>query len=194
MMATEISAAFVLAAGRGRRMGSPKALLKIEGSLLLQRIATAYLEFGVPEVHAILNDDVAKNLKGIIESKGLVLHAGADSSSPMMESVRRAFRIAQTRGCGAFFLQPIDTGPIQSSVLRQLQAVLAHALVAKPLYQGRGGHPLALTRESLSRLNWEAAVSLRDCLRGLNGSELKRVEVDDASVLRNWNRPEDLPA
>jgi len=193
-MATEISAAFVLAAGRGRRMGSPKALLRIEGSLLLQRIATAYLEFGVPEIHAILNDEVAENLKGSIESKGLVLHAGNDASAPMMESVRRAFRIAQSRECSAFFLQPIDTGPIASSVLGKLQTALAHALVAKPVHRGRGGHPLALTRNALSRLNWEAADSLRDCLRGLNGSELRRVEVDDASVLRNWNRPEDLPA
>ncbi len=199
-MATEISAAFVLAAGRGQRMGFPKALLRIDGALILQRIASSYFQFGVSEVHAILSDEAAEELKRLPEiqeslaSKGLVLHAGADASAPMMESVRCAFRVVQTRAYQAFFLQPIDTGPIESPILRKLQAALVPALVAKPVYQEQGGHPLALTRGALSRFDWKSALSLRDCLRGLEESELIRVEVNDARVLRNWNRPEDLPA
>jgi CTP:molybdopterin cytidylyltransferase MocA len=193
-MAAEIGTAFVLAAGRGRRMGLPKALLKFEGSLLLQRVARAYLEFGVREVHVILSDEITGALREFPEVKGLVLHAGADPNAPMMESVRRAFRIVQELHCSAFFLQPIDTGPAEASVLRQLQSALADTLVAKPVHDGRGGHPLALSGQALARFNWQTASSLRDCLHHLNENELRRVEVDDASVLRNWNRPEDLSA
>lgn len=175
-------------------MGLPKALLKFEGTLLLQRVATAYLEFGVREVHVVLSDEISETLQEYPELKGLVLHAGADPSAPMMESVRRAFRIAQELKCSAFFLQPIDTGPAGASILPQLQSALTRALVAKPVHDGRGGHPLALKREALARFDWQSAKSLRDCLHQLNEKELRRVEVDDASVLRNWNRPEDLSA
>jgi len=49
-------AALILAAGSGRRMGCPKALLRIGGETLLRRAARAALESGCGPVVAVIGD------------------------------------------------------------------------------------------------------------------------------------------
>jgi CTP:molybdopterin cytidylyltransferase MocA len=191
-MALEIDAALVLAAGRGRRMGVSKALLEFDGSFLLHQVARAYLDFGLHSVHAVVNDEVAEALNAQPPLPGLILHGGADAQAPMMDSVRRALDIAWTQEYPAFFLQPVDSGPPGSEVLRELQSALRDCLVVKPTYRGKGGHPLALTREVVKRICSQPEESLRTSLQRLDAHELRRVEVDERTVLRNWNAPEDL--
>ena len=191
-MAPEIEAALVLAAGKGSRMGVSKALLLLDGSFLLHRIARAYLDFGLRAVHAVVNDEVARTLRAQPSLPGLILHEGAIADAPMMDSVLRALDIAATGTHEAFFLQPVDSGPPAPRVLKKLQEALGDCLVAKPTCCGKGGHPLALTREAAVRIRDANGESLRARLRQLEAHELRRIEVDDATVLRNWNAPEDL--
>ncbi|MCM2249826.1 MAG: NTP transferase domain-containing protein, partial [Geothrix sp.] len=49
-------AAIILAAGSGRRMGGPKALLQLDGETLLRRVARAALEAGCAPVMAVVGD------------------------------------------------------------------------------------------------------------------------------------------
>jgi len=51
-----VTAALILAAGAGRRMGGPKALLPFEGETLLRRAARAALEAGCDPVVVVTGD------------------------------------------------------------------------------------------------------------------------------------------
>jgi CTP:molybdopterin cytidylyltransferase MocA len=197
--------AYILAAGRSRRMGRPKALLPWRGENLLCAIARRYHEAGARSIWGLVAEDTGRALQrnwsrtsppgdpsDPFAEIGLVLITEVDPEQPMMDSVRRAFEHATTRSAGSFFLQPVDAGVPSREVLELLVHGLGDALVAKPQHRGRGGHPLLLSTRALERMEWRTADSLRDAIRTLPASSVRRMECEDAGVLHNWNRPEDL--
>ncbi len=190
------SLAIVLAAGRGRRMGGPKALLPVLGKPLLVEVAEAWLGAGVEEVAAVVNEEVLAALAEEAVRWRWIGPVTADA--PMMESVRRGLEEALASKRRWIFLQPVDTGPPSPRVVQRLHRALqenpeGRALVARPVEGGRGGHPLLLDGSALDRIPWRDATSLRSALASLSSGQVLRVEVGDPSILRNWNRPEDLP-
>ncbi len=213
-MRIDSSVALVLAAGQGRRMGGPKALLQWQGRTLLEAVAEAYLEAGVPLVVAVVNPRIPPHLPSnwsrleederadvAREETGRFCWTGPVSAEkPMMESVRWGLQAILPLRRQWIFLHPVDTGPPPPSVVEQLHRRLSEhagkdrrAIAAKPTSGGRGGHPLLLHARALERLPWQEAPTLRDALSVLDSEEMLRVETTDARVLRNWNRPEQLP-
>ena len=206
--------ALIIAAGAGRRMGTPKALLQVEGTPLLIRVARAYGFLSTDSIHAIVTPEIAAALQdagvddaGVegagVEGAGVEgaptppvipaqLHTTGVADAPMMDSVRAALALWSTGSAEEAFLQPVDAGSPKRPVLEALLAQDPAYAAVKPTHQGRGGHPLLLRRHFLDAVSWRQCSSLRDALAQLPQEQLRRVEVDDPHVLRNWNRPEDL--
>ncbi len=176
----------VLAAGASTRMGHPKALTRVAGEPALARIARAWRDVDASEpvvvlgahfdaVKAALPDQRARWVRNPRPDAGRTgsLQAG----------------LAATRG-DSVVVWPVDHPLAGAATLRLLLATPGAWVV--PEHAGRGGHPILLRGPALAAvLSAPAATPLRD-VPGHVGIEVVRVATDDAGVLANLDRPEDV--
>jgi CTP:molybdopterin cytidylyltransferase MocA len=139
--------AIVLAAGEGRRMGGPKALLPIGGETFLARACRELAGPGVASVVAVLG----------AEAERVRREAGAPAAASvvvndrwregMLTSVWRGLDEAEDRGADAVLLHPVDNPWVEPATLAAvLDALDAGAEIAVPSHGGRRGHPAGFAR------------------------------------------------
>ncbi len=109
----------VLAAGSGRRMGGPKALLKLDGETLLQRAARLLGEAGCSPVYAV----VGGWDPGAVDA---ILVLNSEAAEGMASSIRAGVRALSEDTPGALFLT-VDQPAVDASLLRRLLALAATA-------------------------------------------------------------------
>jgi molybdenum cofactor cytidylyltransferase len=186
----------ILAAGRGRRMGSTKQLTTIT-SLDVEKplVAAAYdaIKPICDDMVVVLGheaDAVAAALSG-----RLFHRATSDPDAPMFESIRAGLSAAKSLDEAAVVvLQPGDQPHVQRTTLDALvEASRRHDTKAViPQFGREGGHP-ALIPPNIAQLLIEG-----DCPRGLGAYWLKqpelciRVAVNDSAVVKDIDTPADL--
>lgn len=135
-------AAVLLAAGEGRRMGGPKALLRLGGSTFLERCARALSRPQVDLLLAVVGHESGRVLAG----GGLPAHAVVCENpryrDGMLASVLCGLAAAEARGAEAVLLHPVDHPLVAPETVDRLVAALASgARIAVPSWGGRRGHP-----------------------------------------------------
>lgn len=186
-------AAILLAAGEGRRMGGPKALLVIEGKSLLYGHVKRLREVGCAPIVVVVPTGILAPVRELLRDTSGVALVARDTDS-MSASLTIGLEHVPP-AASVVVVSPVDALPAQSSTLR---ALIAAALeeeveVATPSYRGRGGHPV-VARETLLRAFRQAYPgTLRDLIRS-TGSRRRRLEVDDAAVGHDLDTPADLAA
>ena len=90
------------------------------------------------------------------------------------------------------FILPIDVPVAGPEVWRALKAALVPGVSAcVPEWQGRGGHPVLLEKNFFREFGNAPDTSRLDVqLQGLARERVKRVAVQDANVVMNFNTPE----
>jgi CTP:molybdopterin cytidylyltransferase MocA len=162
----------ILAAGKGTRMGQPKAGLVVDGKTLAWRCAETLLAAGLPRVVVALR-------------KEQPLPAGAEPflvPDPDGEAID-TLRQAQTHlGGGPICLLPVDCPQVRVATVTQLLSDYRPPFT-KPTFEGLGGHPV------LFDLDLAGAATLRDALHHAAGHF---VAVADPGILHNWNTNDDV--
>ncbi len=140
--------AVVLAAGRGRRIGGPKALLRVGDETFAARVSRLLARPGVACVIAVLGheaDRVAREA-GLPASVETVVNARYDSG--MLTSVVAGLDEADARGGEAVLLHPVDHPLVEPETVDAVLAALAGgARIAVPSHGGRRGHPGGFARD-----------------------------------------------
>ncbi|WP_243383197.1 nucleotidyltransferase family protein [Geothrix alkalitolerans] len=180
-----MTAAIILAAGEGRRMGGPKALLPYEGETLLHRAARTALEAGCSPVIAVVGD-WNPGLEGVEVLP--VLNPVATEG--MASSIRTGIAALPLK-IPAVLLLTVDQPAVDTSLLRRLLALAATDpdRPAACAYAGTLGIPAVLPRRcfpDLLALRGDVgakAILLREAAQGLPFSE----------GARDLDFPEDLP-
>lgn len=195
-----MSAAVVLAAGAGTRLGGvPKALLVHEGRTFLERIAAALREVeGGPLVvvaAAPYGDAVTEHARSILPD--VVIVANPDPARGMASSIALGFAAlhpwSRLSGVDAAWLWPVDHPFVSAATLAALERALVHEDVARPTYRGRGGHPPLIARGAWERL--AACDRVEGGARAVIAKlDVVDVPVDDAGVVRDVDTPEDRQA
>jgi molybdenum cofactor cytidylyltransferase len=173
----------VLAAGRGERLGGPKALLLWPGErpLALEHVlARSECE----RVLVVVREAVARVLR-LPPPGELVVSHEEDDLGPAGSLAAAAACVAED---AVVLVTPVDCPPVSTAVTRRLLEALGVA--ARPVYRGRRGHPVAIAGSVLARYRREA-VPLREVLASL-GDAVIDVEVDDPGVLADLDSPGDL--
>ncbi len=134
--------AVILAAGAGRRMGGPKALLVVEGETLLQRTIRTALAAGCQTVIAVVGDWDTGPLE-----PGTVVVRNPGAAEGMASSIRAGIAALPSTSSVALLLA-VDQPALDADQLRRLLALAAKDpdRPAACAYGGSLGIPAVLPR------------------------------------------------
>lgn len=189
----------VLAAGEGRRMGGPKAVLEVRGVPLVARAVRTALDGGCGRVLVVLGAgaDLAKPLAEAAGGQVVVNRRWAEGmGGSLVLGLSMADSVAPEATAALVLLvdQPFITGPAVAAVLSAQQDPGDAGILAAAAYEGRRGHPVLIGRR-----HWP---ELRGTLSGDAGTraflhehrnEVILVPCDGIADPCDLDLPEDLP-
>ena len=145
--------AIVLAAGEGRRMGGPKALLRIGEGTFLAHVYRLFALPGISSVVAVLGAQAQR----VRAEAGLPAEATVVVNDRwregMLTSVWAGLDAAEALGAEAVLLHPVDNPFVEPATIDAVLAALARgAEIAVPSHAGRRGHPAGFGRATFSAL------------------------------------------
>jgi molybdenum cofactor cytidylyltransferase/nicotine blue oxidoreductase len=148
MSSSPSAAAAVLAAGSGRRMGTPKAALVIDGVRLVDRAVAAALEAGCAPVLAVV--------QGGIDVPAAQVLVNPDPDRGMRSSLALAVAaVAAVADDVPLAVLLVDVPGISAAAIAAVVGAWTRGRIAVGRYGGRRGHPTVMA-PSL----WRAALEL----------------------------------
>ena len=190
-MPRQPTSAIILAAGFSTRMGEPKFDLKLpDGKSFLEHIAQQYFDFGCEEIIVIINSDGFKYLKEnpFKNPEKLSFAVNQTPESGRFGSVQCGVNVLKTKN--PVFIHNVDNPFARAETLKKLSKSLSGFDFAKPVFNGKSGHPVHVGKKVIQAIidETDTAIKLRSFLKQFNQQE---VEVEDPSILININTIED---
>lgn len=172
-------AGLLLAAGAGRRMGRPKALVTDpDGTSWLTRSTAALTSGGCAPVTVVLGAAAADALALVAE--GVAVVVAEDWSEGMGASLRAGLRaLDDAEAVVVSLVDLVDVGP--EVVARLVAAAAGPATLARASYDGVPGHPVLLGREHWTGVA-ESATGDRGARAYLAAHEVVLVECGDLAT------------
>lgn len=188
----------ILAAGKGARIGGPKALLAwpSAGGGAERPLAIAHAEerLAAESARALIvtrKQIIPTLLRYVRPGVDLLVSDAADELGPAGSLACAAPRLGDEP---KVIVTPVDALPAHRGTVAQLLARLdadPSLLAVRPTYHGRRGHPVVLRAEALARYRQPSPPPLRDHLEAL-GAQCADEPVTDAAVLSDLDKPSDV--
>ncbi len=135
--------AIVLAAGRGRRVGGPKALLDLAGVSALERVLWALRGGGLENLRVVLGAE-AERVAEQIDLSGVAVTHTADIDRGQTASLKAGLALGPVDDDG-FVVHPVDVALADEESVATLRAAFlargAETSIVVPSVAGRRGHP-----------------------------------------------------
>lgn len=182
--------AVILAAGRGERMGGPKALLTLGGETFLARCARLLRRPGIARLVAVLGHDAERVAREAGLPPDVATVVNPRYAEGMLTSILAGLEAAEAAGADAVLVHPVDHPLLPAATVDAVVAALAAgATIAVPSHDRRRGHPAGFARSAWGALRaarpeegargvlarhpeWIAHLpSGPDCLTGINTPE-----------------------
>ncbi len=181
-------AGLLLAAGAGRRMGMPKALVTHGGRLFVESAAGVLAAAGCRPVVVVLGAS-AEIVRADAELGGCLVVDNPDWPAGMGSSVRVG--LAALPDVSAVVVLPVDVPGVTSAAVARLMAVAGPDVLARASYDGVPGHPVVIGRSHWPGVIASAVgdVGARDYLRT---HDVLDVPCADVALGTDVDRPEDL--
>jgi CTP:molybdopterin cytidylyltransferase MocA len=186
----------VLAAGEGRRLGCPKALVEDRhGSTWLPRSVAALRDGGVSDVYVVVGAAHAE-VTAAVPAGCRVVHA-ADWAEGMGASLQAGLTAVSVEhaDADAVLIMLVDTPGVGPDVVRRLTSGSGRDALARAAYGSEPGHPVLLGRD-----HWPGVLAVasgdrgaRDYLRAHPVTLVQCADigtgddVDTVEALRTWN-------
>jgi len=190
-----VVAGLVLAAGAGRRMGGPKALLRLApaGRTMVEEAIAALVEGGCEPVIAVVGA-AAERVGALADASGAVVVVEPGWAEGMGASLRAGLAAADAVGCEALLVDLVDLPDVGRDVVRRLVSAAGDepaASLVRAAYGGVPGHPVLIGRDHWAGV---AAVAEGDsgARRYLADHDARTVECGDIGSGRDLDRPADI--
>ena len=187
-------AGLLLAAGEGRRMGLPKALLADDAGVpYLDRAIGTLLEGGCSSVTVVLGA-AAEEAMDILRSHGwaddeaVSVVVNDEWAEGMGSSLVAGL---ETLDADAALVFLVDLPDVHEDAVARLIGLAGPDALARATYDGKPGHPVLIGRE-----HWAGVIASTEGDRGarayLDSHAVHDVPCDDLATGRDLDRPEDL--
>ncbi len=179
----------VLAAGRSSRFGPPKALAQLDGETFAARATRALREGGCQALCVVVGPPHAAEIAASLGNVPVVHNPDPDRGMLSSLQVGLTFALSQPR-VEAVLFSLVDHPRVRPDTVKRLIAALDTDAL-RPVYQGRGGHPVLLSAELAREL---AAAPVEASIRELLRGRLRDVAVDDPGVVEDIDTKAELEA
>jgi CTP:molybdopterin cytidylyltransferase MocA len=153
----------LLAAGAGRRMGRPKALVHdADGTSWLLRSIDVLRDGGCDEVTVVLGAAIDQARELLTGSGPVAVVEAADWAEGMGASLRAGLRSLDDSVAVAACVHLVDLPDVGPDAVRRVRAHAAPDALARATYTGRPGHPVLIGRD-----HW---VAVSESVRGDQGA------------------------
>ena len=175
-------AGIILSAGASRRMGTPKALLPLDGETFLDRLIRVFSEVAVTPI-VVLGHQAAQIRSGIRRSAEAMFVVNPDPERGMLSSLQCGLR-AIPQESEAVMFTPVDHPNLEGSTLEKLSRHFEghRAAVTVPTFQGVHGHPVLIARPLVAELLALPTTAHASDVIHRYRSQTAYIEVDDAAV------------
>lgn len=181
-------AGLVLAAGAGRRLGRPKALVELRGRLLVRRAAAVLAEGGCDPVLVVVGARAADVRSAAPE---LTCVENPDWESGMGSSLRAGLAaVAGTPACAVVVLL-VDMPGVTAAAVRRIAADPGPDALVMGSYGPRRGHPVLIGRAHFDGVA-AAAIGDRGARDYLRAHDVRLVEVGDVADDFDLDVPADV--
>lgn len=189
----------LLAAGAGRRIGTPKALLRDRTGTPFVARAVGVLLAGGCDLVTVVTGASAEHAAGILDDTGWSDEAAVDVvvaddwAEGMGASLRAGLSAVQASDASCVMVTLVDLPDVGASVVRRMLSRLPRdrAVLARATYAGVPGHPVLLGRD-----HWAGVVAAAHGDRGARGYLAEHppllVECGDLATGRDVDTPQDL--
>lgn len=194
------TAGIVLAAGHGRRMGGPKALLLAHGEPLVLAHVRAWTAAGIAPIVIATSRAIADTVDSLMGSRPDVHVAISDAPDPagsLLVGLEAIVACGELERASFVAITPVDTLPPADETLRALIDAMCFGpgteppIAIVPSFGGRGGHPVIASVAWVKSWSSGESMPLRDRLRAA-GDKVLRLVVEDPRVRSDLDRPEDF--
>lgn len=173
-------AGLLLAAGRGRRAGGPKALRRGgDGVPWVRRSVAVLREGGCASVHVVVGA-AAEEVGALLDESVHVVRA-ADWAEGMGASLRAGLRALAVSPAPAACVHLVDLPDVGPEVIRRLLAYTAPDALARASYADGPGHPVLI-----GRTHWAGVVAAAAGDEGarsyLAGRPVREVDCSDLAA------------
>jgi CTP:molybdopterin cytidylyltransferase MocA len=149
-MAAGATAAVILAAGRGARLGADKALVDLGGCTAVERLVQSFQAAGCAPIL------VVRQRGSAALPPGLPAEVVAVESAEMIESLRGGLRRLEADPPAAVLVTPIDHAMVRPGTIAALRVELdacdGAPAVVLPICRGRPGHPVLFPADLVPEL------------------------------------------
>jgi molybdenum cofactor cytidylyltransferase len=181
-------AGLILAAGDSRRMGSPKALLSVENTTFLERVAGLHRALSLP-TWVILGRESEEIQSRVDLVQVSVIVNPHPENGPLSSLLLGLAQVADT--CGAVLVHPVDHPLVAKSTL-ELLVDRHHRYpdrIILPDHGGRTGHPSLFPSGFFPALRRAPLDTGARWVVLKNPHAVLNLPVDDPGVLRNIDTP-----
>lgn len=187
--------AVILAAGSGTRLGGVAKALLVgrSGRSFLSSIVDAARAGGASDIVVVLGPPFGDAVSAHAVELGARVVVNPTPERGMASSVALGFAAVSETACDAAWLWPVDHPHVDVATLRALVGALADHDAARPVFEGRGGHPPLIARSMFSDL--AACADVEGGARSvLARHDVLDVVVTDKGVVRDIDTRRDLEA
>jgi molybdenum cofactor cytidylyltransferase len=182
----------VLAAGLSSRMGQPKADLVLDGRSFLDHCIALLRQGGCRSVAVVAGARAAARATGLDD---VVYTLNPDPASPQIASIAIGLAALPADSAAAAVL-PVDAPAVRPETVRRLIAAFrgaapGTALIVRPVYRGRAGHPTLFAHPLFPELSGARLPRGAESVVERHAGARLDVEVDDPAIALNVNSPED---
>lgn len=181
----------LLAAGAGSRFGGGKLLHELDGVAIGVRAARNLFAAGLA-VTAVVRPG-SEALARLLEAEGVTVTVCDNAADGM--GVSLAHVIASTRDATGWVVALADMPRIKPQTIQRVaDAIRRGARIAAPQYQGARGHPVGFGAGLLGELLELKGDEGARVVVKRHHAEIEWIAVDDAGVVFDIDRKEDIPA
>ena len=193
-------AGLVLAAGAGRRMGTPKALIRdTDGTPWAARAARLLTDSGCAPVVVVIGA-AADQVRAELSAESAAVVEALDWQEGMSASLRTGLKALQSlptrgpaaAGVDAVVVVPVDVPGLTVGAVRRVVEEAGAGALVRATYDGTPGHPVVIGRE-----HWDGVIASAHGDEGARGylraHDVVLVECGDIGDGADVDTVEELP-